>query len=369
MQKITAGFLTVLAVLICYGCIREFRERKMDDRGNAVYLSRDMLWAGIICGLFFLVICWVVAVLDGSIGIMLCFAAFVILGLGLMLGWKNCCIFYDHNGFTIRNFFGRQRNYSYGQLTGYRFSRGAGSMKLYVGRKTIALDDRDTIAAREFLQEARHGYARCGGGKALPNIWNEKRKQQNKTGKGSFSAHVHNPGEFLAIFIILIVFFVGMGIFCGFMVWEPVNQSECQQMTICFSGWRIKDNRLVLLSDAYEEPFEISGYEKHLHSFEEVTGKCDGRTQFDVWVKHYDPDDSDPYYNIYQMSAGGVTYRTFADSTNAKRGQLPIVLYAFGGLLVLVLAFSWLTYKIGCNPHKYPKWVVYAFFKRDAISF
>lgn len=370
--QIIVSVISVLFVLIGIGCLTEGRNRTLyaKETKNTVHLSNVLLWVGLICGGLFLVIAWFAALdEEAELLLVLCFAAFALFGMSLMLGWKNCYIIYDHKGFTQRNILGMQRSFTYDQLTGFRFAGGVNTdIKLYACGKTITVDWMSANSI-DFLQEARKGYARCNNGTVLPNTWESQRKVQKENGKGSFSAHVHNPGEFLAIFIMLIVFFVGMGIFCGFMVWEPVNQSECQQMTICFSGWKIEDSSLILLSDAHEEPFEISGYEKHLHSLEEVTEKCDGRTQFDVWVKHYDPDDGDPYYNIYQMSAGGVTYRTFADSTNAKREQLPIVLYAFGGMLVLFLGFSWLTYKIGCNPRKYPKWLVYGFFKKDAISF
>lgn len=370
--QIIVGVLSVLFVLIGIDCITEDRNRTLQakQKKNTVYLSAVLLWVGLICGGLFLVIAWFAALdEEAELLLVLCFAAFSLLGLALMLGWKNCYIVYDRKGFTQRNILGMQRSFTYDQLTGFRFSGGANTdIKLYACGKTITVDWMSANGI-EFLQEARKGYARCHNGTVLPNTWNEKRKQQKKTGKGSFSAHVHNPGEFLAIFIIMMVFFVGAGIFCAVMVWQPVDQADCQQMTVTFSGWQIKDNRLVLLSDIYEEPFELSGYEKHLHGFAEITANCDGETQFLIWAERYDPDEGDPYYSIKEMSSGGVTYRTFADSTNAKREQIWIVLYAFGGLLVLLLAFSWLTYKIGCNPRKYPKWLVYGFFKKDAISF
>lgn len=359
----------MLAVLLCYGCIREFRERKVDDRGNVVYLSRDMLWAGAIGVVFFLVICWLVAVMDGSIGTMLCFSAFVILGLGLMLSWKNCCIFYDHNGFTIRNFIGRQRNLSYSQLTGYRFSRGAGSMKLYVGRKTIALDDMDSFAARDFLQEARHGYARCSGGKALPNRWAEDRNKEKTSGKGSFAAHVHNPFDYLAPFIIGIPILLATFALGAYDAWKPVGPEDCEKLAVSFSDCQIHGDKLVLRSDSYAETFRINNYENYLSGLEDLQEKCDGQTEFVAWVQLVTPKGDPDYYRIEELSADGMVYRSFADSTNDNREDLPEILLLFGGMILCLLVFSWFTYCIGCNPKKYPKWLVYTFFKRSDISF
>jgi hypothetical protein len=363
------GALTALYVLIGAVCMVEFGRRKKKDCEKMVYLSQIVLWVGVICGGIFLVISWFSALQDGSVGVAICFDAFVLVGITLVLGWKNCYIVYDDKGFTQHNIIGMQRSFTYAQLTGYRMADGFSTdIKLYACGKTITTDIL-AVNGTQFLLAARKGYARCNNGKVLPNVWEEKRKTQKKTGKGSFSAHVHNPGEFLAIFIMLLVFFVGMGIFCAVMIWKPVDPADCQQMDVTFLGWQIEDDDLILRSEGHEENFEISAYEKHLHGFEEIIEKCDGKNFFRIWVRRYDPDDGVPYYAIEEMSTDGVTYRSFADSTNAKREGAWLVLPIFGGMTLAFLGFSWLTYKIGCNPSKYPKWLVYAFFKKNAISF
>ena len=363
------GALTVLYVLIGAVCMVEFGRRRKEGKRKTVYLSQIVLWVGVICGGIFLVISWLSALQDGSVGVAICFGAFVLVGITLVLGWKNCYIVYDDKGFTQHNIIGMQRSFTYDQLTGYRMADGFSTdIKLYACGKTITTDIL-AVNGTQFLLAARKGYARCNNGKVLPNVWEAKRKTAKETGKGRFSAHVHNPGEFLAIFIMLLVFFVGMGIFCAVMIWKPVDPADCQQMTVAFSEWQIEDGNLILHSDGYEEAFEISEYEKYLHGFEEIIENCDGKVLFTICVRRYDPDDSDPYYAVEEMSADGVTYRSFADSTNAKREGAWLVLPIFGGMTLVFLGFSWLTYKIGCNPSKYPKWLVYAFFKKNAISF
>ena len=366
---ITAAVITVLYVLVGIACITEFHRRRTEKNIRTVCLSKVVLWVGVICGGLFLMMSWLSGLQDGSIGVAICFGAFTLLGVTLMMAWKNCYIVYDDKGFEQHNILGMQRSFTYAQLTAYCLSDGTNAdIKLYACGKTVTVDmmAKNGVA---FLTEARKGYARCNNGKVLPNVWEEKRKMQKKTGKGSFSAHVHNPGEFLASFIMLLVLFVGMGIFCAVMIWKPVDPADCQQMTVAFSEWKIEDSDLILYSDGYEEAFEISEYEKYLRGFEEIIENCDGKVLFTICVRRYDPDDSDPYYAIEEMSADGVTYRSFADSTNAKREGAGMVLVVFGGMLLVFLLFSWLTYRIGCNPSKYPKWLVYAFFKKNAISF
>ena len=363
------GALTALYVLIGAVCMVEFGRRKKKDCEKMVYLSQIVLWVGVICGGIFLVISWFSVLQDGSVGVAICFDAFVLVGITLVLGWKNCYIVYDDKGFTQHNIIGMQRSFTYAQLTGYRMADGFSTdIKLYACGKTITTDIL-AVNGTQFLLAARKGYARCNNGKALPNVWEENRKTQKKTGKGSFSAHVHNPGEFLAIFIILVIFMVGMSIFCLVMALEPIEQADCEQMCVTFSSWEVEGDTLVLHVDGVEESFKIGDYEGYMSGFDQLTQKCDGKTQFTAWIEYYEPDDEAPCYVIRELSADGEIYRTFADSTKAQIDGVRPVLYMFGGMDVILLIMAWLTYKIGCNPSKYPKWLVYAFFKKNAISF
>jgi hypothetical protein len=106
-----------------------------------------------------------------------------------------------------------------------------------------------------------------------------------------------------------------------------------------------------------------------MSGFAELTQKCDGKTQFTAWTEYHEPDDAAPCYLIRELSADGVTYRTFADSTNAKRAGFWPVLCILAGMNAVVLLMSWMTYRIGCNPRKYPKWLVRGFFKDGSISY
>lgn len=366
---VIACILTALFVPISRGCVVEYRRRSQNDRGKAVYLSSALLWVGAVCGSVFIVMSWLCAVQNGGVGVVICFGVFVLLGLALMLGWKNCYIVYDQKGFTQYNILHMQRSFTYDQLTGYRLTDGVSTdIKLYACGKTVAVDMLSKNGI-DFLTEARKGYARCNNGTELPNTWKTERKAMKQTGKGSFSAHVHNPGEFLAIFIILMLFMIGMSIFCLVMVLQPIAPDDCQQMRLVFSSWKTDGDTLFLYADEYDEPFKIGDYEAYMTGFAQLTEKCDGKTQFTAWAEYYEPDDGKPCYIIRELSADGMMFRTFADSTNAKREGVWPVLCLFAGLDVLLLLMSWLTYKIGCNPSKYPKWLVYAFFKKNAISF
>ena len=365
---IVTGVLTALFVLIAISCFAQ-REGRRAQKKNAVYLSAALLWVGLICGGLFLVMAWL-ATMDEDAGLltMLCFDSFVLLGLVMMLGWRNCYIVYDRQGFTQHNILGMQRSFTYDQLTGYRFSDRHSDIRLYACGKTVAVD---MMAANSiaFLAEARKGYARCNHGTELPNMWKEKRKTEKESGKGSFSAHVHNPGEFVAVFIMLMVLVVGTFLFVCVGGFSPITMEDCQMQTVAFYKWETDEDTLVLWADGVEDCFKIDGYGEYLTEFEDLTAKCDAKTQFTVYTEHYEPDDGTPYHAIRELSAGGVTYRSMEQTNQYVREGVGPIAALFGGMLVFFLAFSWLTYKIGCNPGKYPKWLVYCFFKKSAISF
>ena len=370
-----AGFVIVIVMTILFfwtgfGCIRECARRKEQSNQKATYLSSYLLWVGVICGAVFLVVAWF-AVAEPDTGVLpiICFAAFLLLGVALMMGWKNCYIVYDHQGFTQYNILKMQRSFTYDQLTGYRFTQSGGTdLKLYACGKTITVDWMSKNAT-DFLLQAKAGYARYNNGRELTNRWEEIRKAKKDTDKGSFSAHVHNPSEFLIAFILLLVFWVGISVACCIVGFKPITREDCQLQTVTFCQWQTEKDTLWLCAEGVEIRFKIGGYEEYLSDFQGLTEKCDGGTVFVVWTESYETDDGEPYYHIRELSADGVVYRSMEDSNQYSQEGAWTVLALFGGMLVLFLALAWLTYRIGCNPGKYPKWVVYAFFKKDSISF
>lgn len=183
-----------------------------------------------------------------------------------------------------------------------------------------------------------------------------------------FSAHVRNPGEYLAIFIMLVAFIVGSGLWLVIDCLQPIDENDGQQYNLAFSYWEIDEKSMVLTSPQVQEAFIIHGYEKYLTDFDRLIKKCDGNTSFSVWAEQITPDDAEPYYLIYALSSEGEVYRTFEDSTAYRRQDLPITIGIFSVLLVILFASSALIYIVGSNPQKFPRWVVYCCFKKNAID-
>lgn len=347
-------------VLIC--CIPEHRHRAGAGR-KGVYLPKAMFWIGAAAGAVFLLIAWLAAGQDGSIGLTVCFGFFVLLSVSLMLGWRNCFLTYDKNGFTRHDLIGMRRSFTYEQVSGWRLNEhNPMESTLYADGKKISFNMLSENGA-DFLATFSAGYRRTHGKRKIPEVSGLRKE------RGGFRAHVHNPGEYLAVFIMFLLFMGGLGGWLVLDTWLPVNEKDCEQFTLTFSSWEIQGESLVLTSPQSTEKFHITGYRDYLSGFDSLAEKCDGDTTFSVWAERVTPDDSDAFYRVNAISSGDEVYRSFEDSTAYNREFMPYALGFLGISLAVVLAVSVPIYIVGSNPRRFPKWVVYACFKKDAIDF
>lgn len=352
-------FISVLyAVSVIYCAI----PRRSSDR-KLVCLPKALFWIGAVAGGVFLAIAWIAADQDGSVGLTVCFGLFVLLGILLMLGWRNCFVAYDKNGFTQHNLIGMQRSFTYDQVTGWRMEKhNPMESTLYAAGKKISFNMMSENGA-DFLAVFSAGYRRTHGNRKIPEVSGLRKD------KGGFRAHVHNPGEYLFVFIMVMVLMGGMAGWLVLDTWLPVNEKDGEQFTLTFLSWEIHEEELVMTTPRHPEQFHISGYQDYLSGFDRLTEKCDGTTPFEVWAEHVTPDDSDHFYRVLAISSEGEVYRSFEDSTAYNREFMPYALGFFGICIAVLLVPFVLIYIVGSHPERFPKWVVYACFKKDAIDF
>lgn len=341
-------------VLLCRG--------RGDEGRKEVRLPVIMFWIGTLGGAVLLAFDIASAIQDGSLGLTICFSLLALVGISLMVAYLNCCITFDRHGLTHKNFWGICRSYTYDQLTAWEINSGnPGESYLYVGKKKLSFNLLHENGA-DFVDAFLRGYRKAHHGAELPNM-----RKILRAGKG-FRAHVHNPGEFLFIFIMMLVFVIGMGIWCVVTVLEPVTEEDGELMELTFTSWEVEEDDLRLISPDKAEAFLIGGYEEHLSHCGSLQENCNGSTAFSVRASRITPDKGEPYYNVLSIAAGDEVYRTLEDSTAYSREDLYPTILFWGGFLVLVLAFAALTYAVGSNPQKFPKWLVYGVFKKDAID-
>jgi hypothetical protein len=353
------GLLSVLYIILCASCFAELARKA--DLKKIVRLPQYMLWIALLCCAVFLFFAWAAALQDGNTGPEILFCAFVLLGMSLMLGWKNCYIVFDSSGFTQRNLIGMQRCFTYDQVTGWCPNHNNPiESTVYAAGKKVSFNLLSPNGS-DFLFALIAGYKKTHG-KKLPEISALKKE------RGGFRSHVYNPGEYLAIFVMLSLFIVGLGAWLAIYELLPINEDDAQHFTLTFSSWEQNDGALILSSEQMQERFYVNGYLDHMSNIDGLMEKCNGEVYFSVWAERFTPDDEEPYFRVYALSSNEEIYRTFEDSTAYKRKDLPLTIGFFGLFLLIHLLFSGFIYAVGSNPEKFPKWVVYCCFKKDAID-
>lgn len=193
---------------------------------------------------------------------------------------------------------------------------------------------------------------------------NEDKRPPKQKG---FCAHVYNPVQYLVVFIMLTAFIVGLGGSLVINASKPVSREDGQEYALTFHNWTVEDDSMVLESAQVEEAFVIDGYKDYLSHFNSLVQKCDGEKLFTVWATRVTPGDTKAYNKVLAISSDGEVYRSFEETTAYQREDLPIIAGAFGIGTAMILATSAVTYAVGSNPKRYPKWLVYCCFRRDAI--
>ncbi len=166
---------------------------------------------------------------------------------------------------------------------------------------------------------------------------------------------------------MLIAFIVGLGVSLVVNTSKPVSHEDGHEYTLTFHNWTVDDDSLVLVSAQAEEAFVIGGYRDYLSHFNSLIQKCDGEKLFTVWAARVTPGDTKAYNKVLAISSDGEVYRSFEETTAYQREDLPIIAGAFGIGTAMILATFALTYAVGSNPKRYPKWLVYCCFRKDAI--
>lgn len=353
IPAVSAVYVLVLAL-----CVPEYMHRK--TRKNGVYLPGSLFWVGAVCGGVFSAFCWLGA--DAGVFTVAIFAALTVLSSVLMLGWRNCWIVYDREGFTQKNLIGMYRRFRYEDVTGWAsHPTNPVESTVYALGKKVSFN----LLSEEsggFLTALSEGYRRTHGGQTLPGHWRPERSS-------GFRAHVRNPGEFLFVFILMVVFLVVMCGYCAWGIWRPLDGSDCEILRLTFMGWTEEDQYLILTAEGYDEVFEIRGFPEYVSRPEALLERCDGETVFAAHARRIDGDGDPDYYWLQSLEAEGIDYLTLEDATAQRRSELPMLIRLFGGFFGVVLIFAGLMYMVGRDPEKFPKWLVKGLFKEGYIEY
>lgn len=346
----------LILLAICILAVPLSARIKKNEEENTFRMTRAPMFVGVVTGIFFAVFLMGVAFSDADAGTYLAIAVFSLLSLALISSFFTFHIDYDQDGFTHRNALGIKRRYRYTDVTG--ISDGDRDITLYADGHKIRIDEGADISKKyHFLAFVKKQYRKNNSGKALP----ERRSKFDV-----FNGNVHNPGEFVFIYILVSLFFLGCAIPVFIMGNTSLKEEDLTYQIVSFDRYIIEKDEhsddLCLYADNQE--YRIHSYKNYLKNTDHLLSLCDGETLFQVGVI-----EGKTCYLIETLAtADGLSYITLEESNRAEQQSMIPIYLIFGVILLLWFMFIFFSIRIGRNPGKYPKWLVHGFFKPGYIN-
>ena len=138
MEHIIRILTFALIPIIVNGVFVFLRQPKAAEKGK-VYLPKFFAILGAITSSIFLVPAIITAFSDEDVWVPICFLAFSLLGVTLIIAFMNCRISYNDDKFVVKTFFGIKRKWSYDQVTAIK--ENMHETYIYMGKRRVMVDE------------------------------------------------------------------------------------------------------------------------------------------------------------------------------------------------------------------------------------
>lgn len=119
---------------------------------------------GIIISSVFMVWAVITIFLNEPIGNTICWFVCACTGIPFIIGYCNCRISYNEECFTVKNFFGVRRTFTYEQITAISMRKDS---TIYIGKYKVRIDEL-AVGGTEFLTFIEKNYRKRHRGKSIP---------------------------------------------------------------------------------------------------------------------------------------------------------------------------------------------------------
>ena len=356
MRHIIRGLTFLLIPILVNGILGFMRQPQKAEKGK-VYLHKFLAILGTIGSAVFLIPAIVTGFLDEPLWIPIIFLALASLGASLIIGFINCRIFYDEDGFVAKNFLGIKRKFTYDQVTAIK--ENLHESYLYMGKRRVMVDE-FAVGGDEFIKLVKKKYRTMHNGKSLPKIL--------KTKHDIFNGNVNDVGGFLFAYILTAVVLLGFLIFVVVYVYfSPSSPSNTIEQSVSFVSCNATQEEVALTS-ADRQSYIIRFIDEQFNAGD-IQDICDGKKVVTTYSKEVTPDDADDYYSVKAIVHNGRYLLSF-EETNRFHSQeyWPLVVIAMG-MLIIWGAYVAGSVIVGRNPQKFSKWFVRLFFKDGYIQY
>ena len=208
----------------------------MDKNENIVRLPKFTVIIGII-GLLFFAGAMIFSYSRGAaLWVTLGLLFFVLLNLIVIIMTLNWRIAYDDRSFTVRNYFGVSKKYSYDQITGIQ--RGLDTTIIVRGKRITI--DQIAIGAGEFLCFTETRYSESF------NDGLEHRIPETPPKKDIFNGNIHDPVAFICVYVFMEIL-VTIGLFIAILNLDP-SHSDNERLGFFFfiGAWLVWTTYVVM---------------------------------------------------------------------------------------------------------------------------
>lgn len=355
MEHIIRILTFALIPIIVNGVFVFLRQSKAAEKGK-VYLPKFFAILGAITSSIFLVPAIITAFSDEDVWVPICFLAFSLLGVTLIIAFMNCRISYNDDEFVAKTFFGIKRKWSYDQVTAIK--ENMHETYIYMGKRRVMVDE-FSIGGKDFISLVKKKYRTFNNGQSLPKI--------TKTKNDIFNGHVNDVAGFYVAYGLVSVLLVGFIVFlvCDFCIPENVNNTV--EQTVTFISCDVKEDEVILTS-ADDNIYKIS-YAAEQINIQEIKSVCNGQSKVTTYSKEVTPNDEEDFYSIKAIKYNDSYLLSFEEENKLYRQEgLPVVaLFLF--MLFVWVAFIVASVIVGRNPKKFSKKVVKMFFKDGYINY
>ncbi len=344
MKYLIKGLMNLIFRKLTFSYLQKSTETAEAKEGK-VFLSPGLLIFGIISTVIILIPAVICLFFDGLWWASVCFAVFSLLGFSMVLGYINCRIYYDEDGFVAKNILGIKRKFTYDEVTGLK--ENTHEKYIVAGKRKVMIDEY-AVGADEFINFVRRKYGILHNGRHLPLVY--------KTKFDLFNGHVQDAEILLFGYILGFVTCIGVFVFTVCAVFVPKTVNNTTEQTLCFRHCEVQRNE-VILTTVDNQVLKIRFIDEQF-SPETVKAACDGETELTVYCEYVNPKYEESFYEIKAIKENENYILSFDETHRMyKQEYFPLLVFPVFFLL-LWTGFVSASVVVGRNPKKYSKKLV-----------
>ena len=145
-----------LGTTIILKLVLDFLKNPRHFEKGKVYLPKAFGILGLICTFIPLIASIILIFFEEYFGLSIFFFIMAIGASSLIIGYINCRICYDEGGFVVRTFFGREKSFTYYDVTAIKVC--AHETYIYMGNQRTMVDELH-VGGKEFIEFVKMMYS------------------------------------------------------------------------------------------------------------------------------------------------------------------------------------------------------------------